>query len=46
MRLELVTVEVLVDGVTKCFEAAMLTKVLVDKSGGLVQPDSRGKGLL
>ncbi len=39
---ELVAADILVDGVTRCLEAAMSKNAVEDKSGGLVQPESRG----
>ena len=42
MVLELVAADVLIDGVTRCLEAAVSTNTVEDKSGGLVQPESRG----
>ncbi len=42
MVLELVVADILVDGVTRCLEAAVSIKALKDKSGGLVQPELRG----
>jgi hypothetical protein len=39
---ELVVADVLVDGVTRCLEAALSTNAVEDKSGGLVQPELRG----
>jgi hypothetical protein len=41
IRSELVVAEVLVVGVTKCLEAAVSINAVEDKSGGLVQPESR-----
>jgi hypothetical protein len=42
MVLELVVADVLVDGVTRCLEAAMSINAVEDKSGGLVLPELRG----
>jgi hypothetical protein len=42
MVLELVAADVLVDGVTRCLEAAVSMHAVEDKSGGLLQPESRG----
>ncbi len=42
MVLELVAADVLVDGVTRCLEAAVSINAVEDKSGGLVQPKLRG----
>jgi hypothetical protein len=42
MVLELMAADFLVDGVTRCLEAAMSISVVEDKSGGLVQSESRG----
>ncbi len=39
---ELVGTDVLVNGVTRYLEAAMSINAIEDKSGGLVQPESRG----
>ncbi len=41
IRLELVVAEVLVVGVTKCLEAVVSMNAVEDKSGGLVQLESR-----
>jgi hypothetical protein len=41
IRLELVVMEVVVVGVTKCLEAVVSINVVEDKSEGLVQPESR-----
>jgi hypothetical protein len=41
IRSELVVAEVRVVGVTKCLEAAVSINAVEDKSGGLVQPESR-----
>ena len=41
IHLELVVAEVLVVGVTKCLEAAVSINAVEDKSGGLVQLESR-----
>ncbi len=41
IRSELVVMEVLVVGVTKCLEAAVSINAVEDKSGGLVQLESR-----
>ncbi len=42
MDLVLVAAKVMIEGVTSNLDAAMLIKAVVDKSGGLSQPESRG----